>query len=125
FSGLIAFVVVLVFLRNFVLTLLVTSTIPLSMLVTVTWLYFSGQSLNVLSMMGIMLACGMVVDNGIVVAEAIFSRLMRGEGRRQSIVAGTQEVGLPVMMGTLTSVAVFVPLILMNGNSNFSFFMQK
>ncbi|MEZ4740906.1 MAG: efflux RND transporter permease subunit [Bdellovibrionota bacterium] len=125
FSGLIAFIVVFIFLRNLKLTILVSIAIPLAILITLIWLYFSGQSLNILSMMGIMLACGMVVDNGIVVAESIFNNIHQGMNKQKAIIAGIKDVGLAVFMGTLTSIAVFLPLILMNGDSNFSFFMSK
>jgi len=124
-AGVIAFIVVLVFLRNLSLTILVTTSIPLSVLITIVYLYFGGESLNVLSMMGIMLSCGMVVDNAIVVAEAIFGQIEKGVERTQAIINGVKEVGIPVLMGTATTIAVFLPLILMNGDSNFSFFMAK
>src|SRR5690606_37050401 len=77
-GGLLAVVILFGFLREWRMTLLVASSIPLSLLITVGVLWSRGDSLNVLSLMGLMLAVGMVVDNAIVVVETIQRR--RGEG---------------------------------------------
>ena len=124
-GGALAVVVLLFFLRAMGMTLLVTLAIPLCMLATVGVLYFSGDSLNVLSMMGLMLAVGMVVDNAIVVLENIDRRRRLGQGAREAAVAGAHEVALAITLATLTSLVVFLPLILLGDNPGMAFYMGK
>jgi HAE1 family hydrophobic/amphiphilic exporter-1 len=122
-GGVLAVLVLILFLRQWRITLLIAATIPASLLLTVTVLYFRGDSLNLLSMLGLMLAVGMVVDNAVVVVETIFRRRQRGEDPRTAAIAGTAEVLLPITLSTLTSVVVFLPVILMSEDASFSFFM--
>jgi HAE1 family hydrophobic/amphiphilic exporter-1 len=95
------------------------------LLLTVGIAFFAGRSLNLLSLMGLMLAVGMVVDNAIVVVESISVRRQAGEDRTESAVAGTIDIGLAITLSTLTTVVVFLPIILMSGDADFSFFMSE
>ncbi|MBK8232219.1 MAG: efflux RND transporter permease subunit [Candidatus Eisenbacteria bacterium] len=107
--------VLLLFLRQVRQTLIVSIAIPISVIGTCAFLYLTGRSLNVLTMMGLMLAVGMLVDNAIVVLEAIFQRQQRGDSAFEAARSGTREVALAVSASTLTSVIVFAPVILSKG----------
>lgn len=120
-----AVVVLFAFLRRWRLTLLIAASIPFTLLMTVTALYFTGGSLNLLSLMGLMLAVGMVVDNAIVVVEAIQARLQEGDSPAKAAVEGASEVGMAITLSTMTTMVVFLPVILMSEDANFSFFMGE
>ncbi len=122
-GGLFALIVLYVFLREWRMTLLIAASIPFSLVITVAILYFRGDSLNPIAMMGLMLAVGMVVDNAIVVIETIYRRRAEGASMQESAIAGTAEVNLAILLSTMTSIVVFLPLILMSEDATFSFFM--
>jgi len=111
-GGLLAVVVLYLFLRQLSTTLIVISSVPFSLLITLGALYFAGLSLNILSMMGLMLAIGMLVDNAVVVTESIFRhRELQKDKPLQATIAGVREVGLAVIAGTATTIIVFAPII--------------
>jgi HAE1 family hydrophobic/amphiphilic exporter-1 len=111
-GGLLAVVVLYLFLRQLSTTLIVISSVPFSLLITLGALYFAGLSLNILSMMGLMLAIGMLVDNAVVVTESIFRhRAMDKERPFNATLSGVREVGLAVIAGTATTIIVFAPII--------------
>jgi hydrophobic/amphiphilic exporter-1 (mainly G- bacteria), HAE1 family len=111
-GGLLAIIVLYLFLRQVSTTLIVTASVPFSILITLGALYFAGLTLNILSMMGLMLAVGMLVDNAVVVTESIFRyRAEDKEHPIQATIKGVQEVGLAVIAGTATTVIVFAPII--------------
>ena len=110
-GALLAVAVLYLFLRKLGATLAIGFAIPFSILSTVGFLYLLGRTLNVLSMMGLMLATGMLVDNAVVVLESIYQHLERGKGRVAAAVIGTKEVITAVSAATLTSVIIFVPLV--------------
>jgi HAE1 family hydrophobic/amphiphilic exporter-1 len=122
-GGLFAVGILYLFLREWRMTLLISMSIPFSLLITVGVLYFRGDTMNLLSMMGLMLAVGMVVDNAIVVIETIYRRRAEGATLRDAAIDGTAEVNLAILMSTLTTMVVFLPLILMSESVEFSFFM--
>ena len=124
-GGLFAAVVLFFFLRAVRITLIITLAIPLSLLATITGLYFIGWSLNMATMMGLMLSLGLVVDNAIVIVENIYRKRQEGIAPRTASVEGAGEVGLAVTMATLTTVVVFMPLILMSDEQMFSFWMLR
>ncbi|MFQ5524809.1 MAG: efflux RND transporter permease subunit [Thermoanaerobaculia bacterium] len=100
------------FLRRFDSTLIVSLSIPFSILAACGIMYFMGKTLNVLSMMGLMLAVGMLVDNAVVVLESI-DRLHRTErNRKKSALIGARAVATAVSASTLTTLIVFLPLII-------------
>ena len=123
-GGAFALIVLFVFLREWRMTLLIAGCIPFSLLITVVALYFTGGNLNLLSMAGMMIAVGMVVDNAIVVVETIFKARQEGLGRKAAAVAGTAEVALAITLSTMTTMVVFLPIILMSEDAMFSFFMK-
>lgn len=124
-GGLFAVVVLFGFLRQWRMTLLIAACIPFTLLLTVTLTHFTGRSLNLLSLMGLMLAVGMVVDNAIVVVESIYARRQKGQDAKSSAIEGTKEIGLAISLSTLTTMVVFLPIILMSGDADFSFFMSE
>jgi len=111
-GGLLAIVVLYLFLRQASTTLIVTASVPFSLLITLGALYFFGLTLNILSMMGLMLAVGMLVDNAVVVTESIFrERAETDLSPHEATLKGVREVGLAVITGTTTTIVVFAPLI--------------
>lgn len=107
-----AILVLYFFLRQASTTLLVAMTVPLSLLITLAALYFAGLSLNILTLMGMMLAVGMLVDNAVVITESIFRYRQRDpDSPERATLMGVREVGLAVIASTATSVCVFLPIV--------------
>ena len=117
-GGLIASAVLMLFLRRLRYTLLIAASIPFSVLITLAFLYFTGGTFNILTMTGITVSIGMLVDNSVVIVESIFARRERGETLREACANGPSEVMLAVITATLTTVVVFVPLIFMGEDQN-------
>ncbi|HEX5136600.1 MAG TPA: efflux RND transporter permease subunit [Planctomycetota bacterium] len=118
YGGLLAVAVLYVFFRRLRMTLLVAAALPLSLTIAVTCLYLAGDSLNLATMMGLTLAVGMLVDNAIVVVEAILRRREAGEAVRSAAMEGTAEVGLAVVTSTLTTMVVVLPFIFLSEDSD-------
>lgn len=112
-GGGLALLVLFVFLRRVRLTLCVAAGVPISALLALAWEYFTGGSFNVLTMAGITLGVGMLVDNAVVVVENISRLHALGLDGRRAAIQGTSEIALAVTLSTLTSVVVFLPLIFM------------
>jgi HAE1 family hydrophobic/amphiphilic exporter-1 len=111
-GGLLAILVLYLFLRQVTTTLIVTASVPFSLMITLGALYFAGLTLNILSMMGLMLAVGMLVDNAVVITESIFRyRTENPDEPHKSTIQGVNEVGLAVIAGTATTIIVFAPII--------------
>ncbi|MEL6869715.1 MAG: efflux RND transporter permease subunit [Pseudomonadota bacterium] len=111
-GALLAIVVLYFFLRHMASTLIVTLSVPLSLVITLGAMHFFGLSLNILTLMGLMLAIGMLVDNSVVVTESIFRyRQMEPDEPQKATLKGVREVGLAVIASTATSVCVFAPLV--------------
>lgn len=110
-GAVLSIVVLFFFLRQLSTTLIVATAVPFSLVVTVGFFYFLNISLNILSMMGLMLAVGMLVDNAVVVTENIHRHQRKGTDTRKAAIFGAREVGIAVTAGTLTSVVVFLPNI--------------
>lgn len=123
-GGVLAVFVLILFLREWRITALIAATIPATLLLTLTVMYFRGDSLNLLSMLGLMLAVGMVVDNAVVVVEAIYRRRQAGQDPVAAAIDGTAEMMLPITGSTLTAVVTFLPVVLMSEDADFSFFMS-
>jgi len=116
-SGFIGFllstVVLFAFLRDIRLTLIVSLAVPFSLLITFAAMYFLDVSINLLSMMGLMLAIGMLVDNAVVVSESIFGyRQQMPDKPVEATLKGVKDVGVPVVAGTITTAIVFLPNII-------------
>ena len=124
-GGLFAAMVLFVFLRAPRMTAIITLAIPLSLLMTVIVIYFMGWTLNMITMMGLLLSIGLVVDNSIVIVENIYRKRQEGVPARRASIEGASEVGLAVVMATLTTVVVFLPLMLMGGQQELAFYMLQ
>jgi cobalt-zinc-cadmium resistance protein CzcA len=90
-------------------------SIPLSLLMGIAGLYAAGQSLNLMTLGALTVAVGLLADDGIIVLESIYHRWELGDGRRTGIVNGLREIASPDVTGTLTTVAVFIPLLFVGG----------
>lgn len=112
---LITFLVLMLFLRNIRSSLIVTAAIPLSVVATFSLMDGASMTLNVLSLAGLALAVGMLVDNGIVVLENIFRLREEGYNAWNGAIHGAGSVGMAVTASTLTTVAVFVPVLFVPG----------
>jgi multidrug efflux pump subunit AcrB len=115
-GGGLAVIVLFVFLRRVRTTLAVALSIPFSVILSVTVLYFAGGTFNILTMCGITLALGMLVDNSVVVIENIARLRAKGYDARSSAVSGARDVALAVSLATLTTIVVFLPMIFMTEN---------
>ncbi|WP_221031413.1 efflux RND transporter permease subunit [Actomonas aquatica] len=124
-GGFFAALVIYAFLRAPRMTGILTLAIPLSLLCTLVVVYFMGWTLNLATMMGLLLSVGLVVDNAIVITENIYRKRQLGGEATQAAISGAGEVGLAVTMATLTTVVVFLPLILMSDDAEFSFWMLR
>jgi len=111
FGSLLAVAILYLFLRRVSMTLVVSVAIPLSILGTCIFTFLSGGSLNVLTMMGLMLGVGMLVDNAVVVLESIHRRQSLGASPLSAAVRGTRDVSKAIVASTLTTVIVFAPIL--------------
>ncbi|MDZ7372390.1 MAG: efflux RND transporter permease subunit [candidate division KSB1 bacterium] len=114
-GGLLAVIVLYLFLRNWGSTAIIGLAIPISVVVTFFLMYVSKISLNIMSLGGLALGIGMLVDNSIVVLESIDRHRSRTPDRVRASIEGTSEVGRAVIASTLTTVCVFVPIIFVKG----------
>jgi HAE1 family hydrophobic/amphiphilic exporter-1 len=107
-----SFFMLLLFLRHLPTTAIVSLAVPASLLVTLAAMYFLGLSLNILTMMGMLLAIGMLVDNSVVITESIFRhRQLRPGHPVEATIAGVKEVGVATLAGTFSTIIVFLPLV--------------
>ena len=119
-----ACVVILLFMRDLRSPLLVILTIPVTLIITLLVFYITGISINIISLSGLILGTGMMVDNSIIVVDNITARWQRGELLRDAVVRGTREVVTPMLSSILTTCAVFIPLIFINGMAGALFYDQ-
>ena len=114
-SALIIFVVLLLFLRSFRSAGVVFMTIAFSVLISLNLIYFGGMTLNLLTLMGLAMGFGLVVDNAIVVLESVFRRWQAGRDPVRAAIEGTRQVVLPILTSTATTLIVFVPFVYLQG----------
>ncbi len=114
-GGILAVMILFIFLRRFRATMFVAFAIPVSIFFAVFFMFIFGFSINVLSMAGLAIAVGMVVDNGIVVFESIFRRRENGEQPLAAASFGAEEVAMAITASTLTTIVVFLPMLLVRG----------
>jgi len=114
-------IVIIIFLRKWRAALIVLLTIPVSLIGAFVYLYFSGNTINIISLSSLAIAIGMVVDDAIVILENTTRHVERGARPREAAIFGSSEVGLAVMASTLTIVAVFFPLVFITGLSGILF----
>jgi HAE1 family hydrophobic/amphiphilic exporter-1 len=114
-GGLLAVLMLFLFLRDVPSTIIIATAIPLSVIATFMVMYRMDISLNIMSLGGLTLGVGMLVDNSIVVLESVYRKRQEGLDRRQAAVEGATEVGPAVVASTFTTVAVFLPIAFVEG----------
>ena len=112
--------IIFLFFRNWVIALRPLIDIPVSLIGTFFVMYIFGYSINVLTLLGIVLATGLVVDDGIVVTENIFKRIERGMDKWQAAFEGTREIFFAVVSTSLTLAIVFIPVIFFRASQGVS-----
>ena len=115
FAAVVIFLVLLVFLRSFRSAGVVFATIAFSVLIALNLIYFGGLSLNLLTLMGLAMGFGLIVDNSIVVLENVYRRWQAGESPMEAAQTGASHVVLPILAATLTTLIVFVPFVYLQG----------
>lgn len=115
FGAVLAILILLLFLRDLRPTFIVACSIPISLITALVCMYFSGITLNIISLSGLALGVGMLVDNSIVVIENIYRMRKEGMRRREAAMEGAKEVAGAIMASTLTTVCVFAPIIFTEG----------
>jgi len=121
YGGILAVFVLLFFLANVRSTIVIGVAIPVSVIGTFALIYFGGFTLNIMTLGGLALGIGMMVDNGIVVLENIYRIYETGEERRKAAIFGSQEVTAAILASTLTTVAVFMPMVFVRGMAGIIF----
>ncbi len=111
FGAILATIVLFVFLRKVTTTLVAVSCIPFSLIVTCGVIWLQGKSLNTISLLGLIVGLGMLVDNAVVIMENIDRYQKKGYGGRVAAILGSKEVSVAVITATLTSIIVFLPMI--------------
>ena len=123
-GAILAVLVIFLFMRDYRSPLLVMITIPLSLVVSLLLLYLLGISINIISLSGLILGLGMMVDNSIIVIDNITQYWQRGSSLKEAVVEATKEVVGPMLSSVLTTCSVFVPLIFLSGISGALFYDQ-
>ena len=114
-GGVFAFLVLFIFLRNIKASLIVAVSMPVSIMFAFSLMYFNGITLNMLSLGGLALGIGMLVDNAVVVIENIHNYFQKKKGTKEASISGANEVSGAIFSSTLTTVAVFLPMIFVVG----------
>ena len=120
-GALLAGLVVLFFLRSFRSTLIIVLAIPLAVLTAFIGMYFGGDTINAMTLGGLALAIGILVDQSIVVLENISRHVHMGKKPLEAALDGTQEVAMPLLVSTITFIVVFVPVVFLSGMAKFLF----
>ncbi len=111
-GGLLAVLILFLFLRNIKSTVIIGIAIPISIILTLMLMYFSGLTLNIMTLTGLVLGIGMLVDNSIVILENIYHYREKGAKPIPAAILGTTEMILPISASTLTTIVVFLPIIM-------------
>lgn len=123
-GALLACFVIFLFMQDFRSPILVLITIPLSLIVSLLFFYMIGISINIISLSGLILGVGMMVDNSIIVIDNITQHWERGKPLKESVVKGVNEVFAPMLSSVLTTCSVFIPLIFLSGIAGALFYDQ-
>jgi len=115
YGGILSVLVLLLFLGNISSTLIISFAIPISLIFTFSLLYFNNLTLNMMTLGGLALGVGMMVDNSIVVLENIFRHRELGNGIKESAYLGAGEVGTAISASTFTTIAIFFPILFIQG----------
>lgn len=119
-----AILIMFVFLGDFQSPLISMVSIPLSLILSMLMIYACGLSINIISLSGLILGCGLMIDNTIIVIENITQKIEKGYSLFDSCIQGTNEVISPLISSTLTNISVFLPLIFLSGISGALFYDQ-
>jgi HAE1 family hydrophobic/amphiphilic exporter-1 len=111
-GALLAIIVLFIFLRSIKPTLIIGVSIPVSIIITIMLMYFFGLTLNLMTMAGLVLGVGMLVDNSIVILENIYHYREKGAKLQPAAILGTMEMGVAIIASTLTTICVFAPLVM-------------
>ncbi|WP_088103505.1 efflux RND transporter permease subunit [Halalkalibacter urbisdiaboli] len=114
-GSILASVVLYLFLRNIRSTLIIGLSIPISITTTFLFMFFYGETLNVLTLGGLALGVGMMVDNAIVILENVYRKRQLGQKLKEASISGTTEIGGAIIASTLTTVVVFLPIVFVEG----------
>ncbi len=114
---LLAVFILFVFLRRIGTTLIASVAIPISIIATFNLMYFNGLTINIMTLGGLALGAGMLVDNAIVILENIFRNLEKGLSIREAAITGASQVGEAITASTLTTIVVFLPIVYLHGAS--------
>jgi HAE1 family hydrophobic/amphiphilic exporter-1 len=114
-GGLLAVIILFLFLRNIRSTIIIATAMPISIIGTFILMYFADVNLNVISLGGLALGVGMLVDNAVVVLENIYRYRSMGEGKIEAAREGASEVGMAIAASTITTVVVFLPIVFVEG----------
>ena len=120
-GGALAILVILLFLVNLRATTIIGVAIPLSIIATFVLLYFTGQTLNVFTLGGLALGVGRLVDDSIVELENIHRHLAAGQKRKDAVLLAAQEVAMPILVSTITTIVVFFPVLFLAGIARYLF----
>ena len=123
-GGTLAFLLMFLFLRDAKSPLLVGLSIPASLIISLLFFHLAGLSINIISLSGLILGVGMMIDNSIIVTDNICQYIDRGESLSQACIKGTNEVIRPLISSVMTTCAVFLPLIFLSGISGALFYDQ-
>jgi len=120
-GALLAGMVVVVFLRSLSLSLIIFLAIPLSILAAIIGLFYTGDTINAMTLGGLALAIGILVDQSIVVLENVVRHVQMGKSSQQAALDGTREVAMPILVATVTFCVVFYPVVFLSGMAKFLF----
>ena len=115
YGGILAILVLLIFLKSIKPTIVIAFSIPISLLFAIVLMYFSGVTLNIISLSGLALGVGMLVDNSIVVIENIYRLRNKGLSKYKAAVYGAKQVSGAIFASTLTTICVFLPIVFTDG----------
>jgi HAE1 family hydrophobic/amphiphilic exporter-1 len=114
-GGLLAIIVVFIFFHNFRTTFITATAIPIALMATFAVLYFIGISINMMTLGGLSLAMGRLVDDNIVALENVYRHRKLGYSRLEAAIKGVSEIGMAIVASTLTTVCVFLPIVFVQG----------
>ncbi|MBC8754293.1 efflux RND transporter permease subunit [Kordia sp. YSTF-M3] len=123
-GSILAILIMFFFLKDFKSPLIIAISIPTSLIISLLFLYLSGRSINIISLSGLILGVGMMIDNSIIVIDNITQKLEAGLNLVEACAAGTNEIISPLISAVLTTCSVFLPLLFLSGITGTLFFDQ-
>lgn len=117
YGGILAVIILFVFLKDYKPTLVIALSIPISLTFAIMLMYFTGVTINIISLSGLALGVGMLVDNSIVVIENIYRLRKEGKSMKEAAIQGASSVAAAITASTLTTVCVFLPIVFVKGIS--------